>query len=106
MPTEDNNTTATNAWTYLKDTIHSCALETFGTKKHKNKDWYEANVEKIEPFLERKRNAMLKLKADPNESNKKEHQRSRNEAQRAARQCANEYYTKHLRDDSTCFRHW
>ena len=39
---------------------------------------------------------MLKLKAEPNQPNKKEQQRLRNEAQRAARQCANEYYTKHL----------
>ena len=84
-PSDDDSITATNAWNYLKDTIHSCALETFGTKKHKNKDWYEASAEKIEPFLERKRNAMLKLKADPNESNKRDHQRIRNEAQKAAR---------------------
>ena len=93
QPVEDDHTTATTAWNYLKDTIHSCALETFGTKKRRNKDWYEANAEVIEPFLERKRNAMLKLKIDPNQSNKIEHQRLRNEAQRAARKCANEYYT-------------
>ena len=93
QPVEDDQTTATTAWNYLKDTIHSCALETFGTKKRRNKDWYEANAEVIEPFLERKRNAMLKLKIDPNQSNKIEHQRLRNEAQRAARKCANEYYT-------------
>ena len=93
-PSEDDNTTATNTWTYLRDTIYSCALETFGTKKRRNKDWYEASAEKIEPFLERKRDSMLKLKANANHSNKTEHQRLRNEAQRAARQCANEYYTK------------
>ena len=56
------------------------------TKKCSNKDWYEANIEKIEPFLERKSNAMLKLKIVSNQSNKTEHQRVRNEAQRAARQ--------------------
>ena len=91
LPDDDIN--ATDTWKYLQNTIHRCALETFGTNKKRNRDWYEASAEKIEPFLERKRAAMLKLKANANHSNKTEHQKFRNEAQRAARQCANEYFT-------------
>ena len=83
---------ASQTWDKLRDNIYKSALESFGEKKHTDKDWFQAHAETLIPTLEAKRSAMLALKDDPNEQNKAKYKATRNRAQKVARQCANEYY--------------
>ena len=87
-------TTSTDSWNTLRDSIHESAVAAFGQKKRRNKDWFESNADLIVPVLEKKRNAMMKLKSDPRPENKLAYKTSRSEAQRLSRQCANDYFTK------------
>ena len=39
------NTSATQRWEYLRDTIYNAASLTFGKKQAKTADWFEAHLD-------------------------------------------------------------
>jgi hypothetical protein len=79
-------------WNYLRDTIHSTALEIFGKKIKKNNDWFDANFDKMSPVIEEKRAAFLKFKQSPNVNSLQTLRNARSKSKQVARKCANEYW--------------
>ena len=85
---------ADDCWNFLRDTIYSSAIETYGKKEHKNTDWFEANITEMEPVIKAKRVALIKYKDNPSQSNLQTLRSTRNKAQQVARRCANDYWAK------------
>ena len=49
-------------WTGLKNVIHQTAVDVFGLKQRQDPDWYRDSRHTLEPVLEQKRKALLRLK--------------------------------------------
>ena len=81
-------------WQSLKSTMHKCALATFGRKKAKSSDWFDAKSKTLAPYIDRKRQMQLKYKQNPSAHNLSLLREARKEAQRVVRQCANEYWVE------------
>lgn len=79
-------------WNSLKQAIHSAGLESFGKKKRKDPDWYSASLETMHPIVEKKRQALLKLKSRPTRTALSNLRACRAETQRTARKCAKKYW--------------
>ena len=60
-------TSAAQRWKYLKDTIYNAASLTFGKKQAKTANWFEAHLNKIQPFIDEKRRALASYKSSPSE---------------------------------------
>ena len=39
-----SDTSASKSWSRIQESIYQNALESFGKKKHTNKDWFEENI--------------------------------------------------------------
>ena len=61
------NTSAAQRWKYLRDTIYNAASLTFGKKQAKTSDWFDANLDEIQPFIDEKRRALASCKNSPSE---------------------------------------
>lgn len=83
---------AEDQWNFLRNTIFDSALLTYGKKEHKSTDWFEANIMELEPVIEAKRDALINYKRNPSQQNMQALRTARNEAQRTARRCANDYW--------------
>lgn len=83
-------------WGSLRKTIRETALATYGKKVKQNPDWYNASLPIIQPVLEEKRKALLRLKARPTRQARIAHRSARANAQRVLRACARKYW------DSIC----
>ena len=79
-------------WGSLKSTIYNAAIQTYGKKQHKNADWFEANITRMEPVIKAKRTALLNYKKDPDHQSLHRLRTARNDAQKTARRCANDYW--------------
>ena len=84
---------ATTKWNFIRNATHKAALDTFGRKKRDREDWFEANLTTLEPAFAKKREALLEHKARPSARSLAALKKARSDAQRLARQCANEYWT-------------
>ena len=84
---------ATVTWSYIKDATYKAALDTFGKKNRDREDWFEANLATLEPAYAKKREALLEHKARPSPTSQAALKEARSEAQRLARQCANQHWT-------------
>lgn len=52
-------------WNSLRDTIYSTALKTFGKRRGKTQDWFEASSGRLTAVIEAKRAALLDHKRHP-----------------------------------------
>ncbi|KAF6023501.1 hypothetical protein EB796_018198 [Bugula neritina] len=52
-----------SCWNHLQSVIHQSAIDTFGSRRPLDPDWYRELRDTIEPILEKKRAAMLKMKS-------------------------------------------
>ena len=59
LPGADISRSAEDRWTFLREKIHTHAIEAFGKKIKTNKDWFEANLQTLKPLIETKRRALL-----------------------------------------------
>ena len=59
------NTSAAQRWEYLRNTIYNAALLTFDKKQTKTADWFEAHLDKIQPFIDEQRRVLASYKARP-----------------------------------------
>ena len=84
--------TTEERWCLLRDTIHSTALSIFGKKERRNPDWYDESMPVMGPAISDKRDALKNYKREPSNNNLAALRRARNEAQRTARYCANQYW--------------
>ncbi|XP_072892525.1 uncharacterized protein [Hemitrygon akajei] len=75
-------------WDSLRDTTHSTALETFGRKRSKTQDWFEASANELNATIEEKRVALLKHKHQPTQATLQALRTARNNAQKTARRCS------------------
>lgn len=73
-------------------TLHTNLQWTLGKRERNNPDWFEAGIEELEPAISSKRTALLNYKKDPCEKTLTALRRARSEAQKIARQCANNYW--------------
>ena len=80
-------------WNYLRGHVYGTALSVLGTSKRAKNDWFEENVHILQPVLEMKRQAFLKYKRDPSETNKFHLRTQQNLTKRTARECANKYWS-------------
>ena len=83
---------AEDRWNHIRDATYKSAVDTFGKRERKNPDWFEAGIEELEPAISSKRTALLNYKKDPCEKTLTALRRARSEAQKIARQCANNYW--------------
>ena len=79
-------------WNYLRGHIYDTALSVLGTSKRPKNDWFEENLHIMQPVLELKRQAFLKYKRNPSETNKCHLRTQQIAARRTARECANRYW--------------
>ncbi|XP_052249602.1 uncharacterized protein LOC127857228 [Dreissena polymorpha] len=61
-------------------------------KEEKNPDWFNANLQELEPVLATKRSALLAYRKSPCEKTLSALRTARSNAQRIARRCANDYW--------------
>ena len=85
-------------WTGLKNVIHQTALDVFGLKQRQDPDWYRDSRHTLEPVLEQKRKALLRLKSRPTRCALAEHRAAKAHAQQTVRECVRAYW------DSLCTR--
>jgi len=52
-----------SCWNHLQSVIHQSAIDTFGSRRPLDPDWYKELHDTIEPILEKKRAALLKMKS-------------------------------------------
>lgn len=83
---------AEDRWNHIRDATYKSAVDTFGKRERKNPDWFEAGIEELESAISSKRTALLNYKKDPCEKTLIALRRARSEAQKIARQCANNYW--------------
>ncbi len=67
-------------------------MTTFSKRVKKNPDWFEAGIIELEPAITAKRTALLDYKRKPSEKALAALRKARNDAQRIARKCANDYW--------------
>jgi hypothetical protein len=79
-------------WKSIRDTIYDAAIAAFGKKEGKNPDWFNANLQELEPVLATKRSALLAYRKSPCEKTLSALRTARSNAQRIARRCANDYW--------------
>ena len=87
-----DNPNPEDIWNNLKKAIHSTGLNTFGKRKRKDPDWYAASLETMEPVVEKKRLASMRMKSRPTRNALDELRACRAETQRTARECAKKYW--------------
>ena len=56
-------------WRSLRTSIYSAAVLKYDKRQRKNADWFEANITKMEPVLNKKRTALINYKRDPSKKN-------------------------------------
>ena len=83
---------ASDSWDCLRKTIFDQGLATFGKRGKRNSDWFEASTSEILPFINAKREALLKYKAKPSAQNSQTLKEVKRMTQKVARQCANIYW--------------
>ena len=88
------STDATTKWNNLRNATYKAAMEAYGRRVRTNADWYEANLNVMEPLTAAKRSALIQYKKDPNRKNLVSLQEARRKSQQLARRCANEYWMK------------
>ena len=76
-------------------------MDTFGKRARKNEDWFDAGIEEMEPAINTKRTALLEYKRWPSEKILDALRVARNNAQRTARKCANDFWLNLCRDIQT-----
>ena len=85
---------AEKRWQSLKSAMHSCALATFGKKKTKSSDWFEAKSKILNPIIEKKRQIQCDYNKHPSSENLCKLRQARNEAKKLVRRCANDYWVE------------
>ena len=88
------STDATTKWNNLRNATYKAAVEAYGRRIRNNADWYEANLNVMEPLTAAKRSALIQYKKDPMRKNLVSLQEARRKSQQLARRCANEYWMK------------
>ncbi len=83
---------AEKRWSHIRDAIYNSAMTNFGKRVKKNPDWFEAGIIELEPAITAKRTALLNYKHKPSEKALAALRKARNNAQRIARNCANDYW--------------
>ena len=89
-----SDTATSKSWSTIQESIYQNALESFGKKKHTNKDWFEENINVLLPLIKIKRQAHLDYQHDPSCTNLKSLREARKTFRKAARKCANEFWLK------------
>ena len=85
---------ATTKWNNLRNATYKAAMEAYGRRIRNNADWYEENLNVMEPLTAAKRSALIQYKKDPNRKHLVSLQEVRKKTQQQARCCANEYWMK------------
>ena len=83
---------AEEKWSTIQETVYKQAKDTFGTKKEPSKDWFEDNMETLRPILEKKRNALISHKNNPDIFSKQQLKEACKNSKRSSRRCANDYW--------------
>ena len=86
------STTAEERWNYIRDAIHTSAMDTYGKREKQNPDWFASGIAEMEPVIEAKRAALARYRIDPSVKTLSALRKARNNAKRIARQCANTYW--------------
>ena len=76
----------------LRDTIYNAASLTFGKKQAKTADWFEAHLDKIQPFIDEKRRTLASYKSSPSERTLQMLKAAQSKVQQISRRCANEFW--------------
>ena len=86
--------TASARWEKLSKAIHKNALDAFGKKEKANEDWYEANKHLMDPLVEAKRQALLRMKQNPTLETTNSLRTARQKCRDMARNCADKYWNE------------
>ena len=90
------------SWSFIRDAIYNSALSVLGKKKKKNTDWFDANLPEMTTSIEAKREALVTYKNDPTQENLSRLRTCRNNSQKLARKCANNFWKDLCQDIQAC----
>ena len=88
------NCTVNEKWGQIKETLYKTAVGVYGTVDHKSQDWFAANIHTLQPLIDKKKIALLRNKGRTTRNTLSELKQARKDVQKAARQCANDYWIK------------
>ena len=89
---QQNLTSANEAWCGLRDWIYNAAIAAFGKSVKTNVDWFEENSQLLLPLVEEKRSALIAYKNSPSIGNLENLRMVRSRMQTDARKCAQSYW--------------
>lgn len=78
-------------WNTMENGIHSAGLDSFEKRKTQDPDWCAASIEMLQPVVEKKREALLRMKSGPIKNALNELGACCAETQHTARECAKKY---------------
>ena len=85
-------------WNHLREAIYQPANEIFGLRRRQDPDWYRESRASLQPVLEMKRTALLKVKSKCTPASLAEYKAAKTSARLAVRSCVKSYW------DSLCLR--
>jgi hypothetical protein len=90
--TRGDISTAEAKWKEIHTALYQSGLDALGKKEHKNEDWFDENLEEMEPAEEAERAEYLAHVNNPCPASKNALRAARNQCQQIARRCANNYW--------------
>ena len=97
-----SNISAAQKWEYLRDTVYNAASLTFGKKQAKTADWFEADLDEIQPFIDEKRHALASYKSSPSKRTLQMLRAAQNKVQQISRHCANDFWLQLCNHTQVC----
>ena len=86
-----SDTSVSKSWSSIQESIYQNALESFGKKKHTNKDQFEENINVLLPLIKIKQQPHVDYQHDPSNTSLKRLLEERKTFRKTARKCANEF---------------
>lgn len=100
---EDNTApTLEEKWQLIRNAVYNTAIQVWGKKERRNQDWFETHQAEMEPAITAKRETLIAYKKDPSIKNLAALRTARNNTQRIARRCANDYWQNLCQTIQTC----
>ncbi|PZC71480.1 hypothetical protein B5X24_HaOG213343 [Helicoverpa armigera] len=88
----DPDMSASEEWVKIKSILTETAAKAFGYKPTSKHDWFQENIDHLQPFLDLKRQASLNYRQNPTSTTRGELSKAKADLQRNVRFCANSYW--------------
>ena len=89
----EGSTTNEGKWKHIRNSIYESASSTFGKRRKKQNDWFNASVHTLQPAIDSKRKANLANKKKATRATFQDAKEARKTTRRLVRRAANFYWT-------------